>query len=257
MINFKTDIVRRFLSGETIAQIAESEGCSYDTVKEYLNIKELDSECFKFKSDVVSRYLSGEIMKDIAKDEGCEYEILRWAIRKTGIPKLIRKEITNFKCIKGKNYKRCSKCKRLLRANNFRKDSQKKNLLSVICKECRSELYDKKRYKNGLEKLKNNPLDLTPTGTLTTNGYRMVYFKEGITIPEHRWVMMKFLKRPLEKWEYVHHKNKNRSDNRLENLELTPQQHEHEVGMHQKASITTLQKENEELKKRIKELESK
>lgn len=51
-----------------------------------------------------------------------------------------------------------------------------------------------------------------------TSGY--VYLTSPKRIAEHRDVMEQFLGRSLLKYETVHHKNGNRQDNRLGNLEL-------------------------------------
>jgi hypothetical protein len=52
-------------------------------------------------------------------------------------------------------------------------------------------------------------------------GYKKIKLKDGTTRDEHRLVMEQHLGRRLERWEHVHHKNEDKRDNRLENLELT------------------------------------
>lgn len=50
--------------------------------------------------------------------------------------------------------------------------------------------------------------------------YKCIKLKDGTTRDEHRLVMEKYLGRKLTRFEIVHHKNENKMDNDLENLEV-------------------------------------
>lgn len=82
-------------------------------------------------------------------------------------------------------------------------------------------------------------------------------FKSMITcghVLEHRLVMAQHLGRPLEVNEVVHHKNRIKDDNRIENLELYPL-YEHTGITNGDKLIRRLRKENKRLRRRIQELE--
>lgn len=69
-------------------------------------------------------------------------------------------------------------------------------------------------------------------GYVNDSGYHLIR-NNGKHIREHRFIMENHIGRPLLRSEIVHHKNGNRLDNRIENLEITTQEshaHFHHIG---------------------------
>lgn len=66
-----------------------------------------------------------------------------------------------------------------------------------------------------------------PLGVKDRHGYIWVFSggRDGKYVPQHRLIMQESLGRPLRKEETVHHKNGQRADNRIENLELWSSRH--------------------------------
>lgn len=57
-------------------------------------------------------------------------------------------------------------------------------------------------------------------GYVNTDGYRMICFEGKKEIPEHKFIMENHLGRKLSSNEVVHHINQDKTDNRIENLQL-------------------------------------
>lgn len=82
------------------------------------------------------------------------------------------------------------------------------------------------------------------------NGYQWAIFGY-VSIGLHRLVMMRHLGRKLERWEQVHHKNRNKQDNNIENLELTPHGHNYVIMGVMKSEIEKLKEENLNLREEL------
>jgi len=132
----------------------------------------------------------------------------------------------------------CGKCGNI---RPWRKDmvlmKLKTGIFTGVCWKCFIHLTWQEKHRNRPLKRKQTP-----------HGYMKIFLgihhpmtdKRG-EIYEHRLVMSEHLGRPLETWETVHHKNGNRADNRIDNLELFPS-YEH--------------KSTDRMSQRIKQLES-
>ncbi len=79
--------------------------------------------------------------------------------------------------------------------------------------------------------------------------------KNGYVL-EHRLVMAKHLNRCLLSWEIVHHRNGNKKDNRIENLELLTAPFKHNTISHMGFYIKQLEAENLKLKAELDKLKN-
>lgn len=82
-------------------------------------------------------------------------------------------------------------------------------------------------------KIVRKPTKKRPGFHVNGDGYKLIRMN-GRYVFEHRLVMEKYIGRLLEQHERVHHKNHDRLDNRIENLELVANHSEHIKKHHNK-----------------------
>jgi hypothetical protein len=81
------------------------------------------------------------------------------------------------------------------------------------------------------------PLEDLPC-KVTKQGYVLVRIDTGIWENVHRMLMAQYLGRPLKVFEEVHHKDGNKSNNTIANLELTTKQNHPSIHARIRASLT-------------------
>ena len=141
--------------------------------------------------------------------------------------------------------KLCNKCLVMKGYEFFWKHKGTKDGYCTQCNECKKKYwacYNRKEEIRAKDRIRCNirtrkriglpidtPLLIAPAGSgcITHDGYRAITKKGHANankktgrIFEHVFIMSEHLSRPLAKHENVHHKNGQRADNRLENLEL-------------------------------------
>lgn len=115
----------------------------------------------------------------------------------------------NYHRRKIKNDVRCLECRKLIGSVRQRKNRLEASGLCLSCSKKKERTYNYKGWH------------------IHRNGYKVLSCmsdypgsdKKG-NVMEHRFVYQEFLGRPLLPFENIHHRNGNRLDNRIENLEL-------------------------------------
>lgn len=120
----------------------------------------------------------------------------------------------------GKAIMRCLDCgnERIVRLSSIRA-SVKREKHTGLCRECSYKIRRGRKMSHAPERSKN-PYGYIRVWISPDDFFAPMLRKDGRVL-EHRLIMARHLGRCLQSWEQVHHKNGEREDNRIENLELT------------------------------------
>ena len=167
---------------------------------------------------LVERYLSGATAKNLAAACECSISLIERRLQGVQKRKIYPKTCLEEGCSKPSS--REGYCPSHYRVRHVRGEFSTTpcavdscDRMAVIKGLCNTH-YSRMRRGTPLDKPIKTPAP-RGSGYIDSEGYRRIGRKK-----EHRLVMERVLKRPLSKWEHVHHLNGDKLDNRPKNLEL-------------------------------------
>lgn len=200
------------------------------------------ADCFRHPSDKFAKYLKAEDIKPHLRDY-VNLDRQKLFDNRTNDRRTLKVEVT---C------KRCGK-KRWVNASTIRAKSD----FTSYCVVCSNTLENHGSWKGGRHVNSGGYMQIRiPKDHPDYEFLEPMLFGKDTDryyILEHRMVMAKHLGRPLERWEHVHHRNGDKTDNRIENLTIVTAK-THRAIEDAKKVIRQLREENEMLRRELAKL---
>lgn len=228
----RAEAIRRYQAGEGSTTIAADLGCSPKTILDKV-LRPAGVEITlggrkltpAQRNEVAKRYAAGESLRQLAKAFDCSPPNIKWLIQHRGIqvrptgrppasPEML--ELIRARRTEGASHRMIAK--ELGRSERWVVQQCREMALPVEPMPSGSEHHAWKGGRTvhrGYVLVWIDPADPLVSMSNSTTGY----------VPEHRLVMARTLGRPLTRRETVHHINGDKSDNRIENLQLRQGNH--------------------------------